>query len=316
MKSIGYALSSEEHPPTALVSNARLAEEAGFEFALVSDHYHPWTDRQGQSPFVWTVLGAIAVRTEKLRVGTGVTCPLLRIHPAIIAQAAATTAALFGNRFFLGVGAGENLNEHVLGDRWPSVSERHERLREAIGILRALWTGEQVSHRGVWYTVDQARLYTLPDASPPIYVAGSGEESAALAAEAGDGFISTDPDPGLVKGFRDGGRRKPTYGQVTVCYAHSEKEARNTVREWWPQAGLAGDLSWELKIPSLVEAACKPIPDEEIVRHIACGPDPEVHAKAIRRFSDAGFDHVYVHQVGPDQAGFLRFFAEELRHRL
>lgn len=314
--SLGYALSSEEHAPLALVENAARAEQAGFDFALVSDHFHPWIDRQGHSPFVWAVLGAIATRTRALRVGTGVTCPLLRIHPAIIAQAAATTAAMFEGRFFLGLGAGENLNEHVLGDRWPEPKERHARLKEAIGIIRALWSGELVSHRGEFYTVDQARLYTLPAKPPPIYVAGTGASSASLAAEEADGFIGVAPDPGLLRVFRKGRRKKPAFGQVTVCYARSVKAARATVREWWPQTALTGDLSWELKTPALVEAACKPVPEEAMVEDIACGPDPKVHLKAIRKFAAAGYDHVYIHQVGPDQKGFLEFFSNELRDKL
>ena len=163
MTALGYALSSEEHAPSDLVRNARLAEEAGFEFALVSDHFHPWIDRQGHSPFVWSVLGGIATATEKLEVGTGVTCPMIRIHPAIIAQAAATTAAMMPGRFFLGVGTGENLNEHILGDKWPEHEVRSEMLEESLEIIRLLWRGEQASYRGGYYTVDEARLFTLPE---------------------------------------------------------------------------------------------------------------------------------------------------------
>lgn len=316
MKSIGYALSSEEHPPPRLVEHARRAERAGFDFALVSDHYHPWTDTQGQSGFVWSVLGAIAAHTTRLRVGTGVTCPIQRIHPAIIAQAAATTAMLYGDRFFLGVGAGENLNEHVLGQRWPRIPERHERLREAVKILRRLWTGEETSFAGKHFTVDEARLYSLPRKAPPVYVAGSGPSSASLAGEIGDGYIGLAPDAALVKAFRRAGGRKPAYGQVTVCFGRSEKAARACVRKWWPQTGLAGDLSWELKTPTLIEAACRHLPEDVIVENIPCGPDPAAHVRAIRAFADAGYDHVYVHQVGPDQKGFLEFFAKQLRRKL
>jgi G6PDH family F420-dependent oxidoreductase len=266
---------------------------------------------------VWSVLGAIAVKTRTLRVGTGVTCPIQRLHPAIIAQAAATAAALFGDRFFLGVGAGENLNEHILGDRWPAVGERHARLTEAIAIIRELWSGEPVSFDGEYYTVDQARIYSLPEMPPPIYVAGTGAASATLAAEAGDGFIGVEPDEELIAQYRQSATRgTPTIGQVTVCYARTEKAARDTVREWWPQAGLSGDLAWELKTPALVEAACKALPEEQMVEHISCGPDAAKHAKAIRKFADAGYEQVYIHQIGPDQKGFLEFFAEQLRGKL
>src|ERR671937_85128 len=172
MTAIGYSLSSEEHPPADLVRFARNAEDAGFAFAMISDHYHPWIDRQGQSPFVWTVLGAIAQATTRLRVGTAVTCPTIRIHPAIIAQAAATTALLFDGRFFLGVGTGENLNEHILGDRWPGASVRREMLEEAIGVMRLLWKGGLQSHSGRHYTVENARLYTLPRRPPEVRVCG------------------------------------------------------------------------------------------------------------------------------------------------
>src|SRR5207248_5808862 len=180
---IGFSLSSEEHGPRALVRQAAMAEEAGFGFASVSDHYHPWIDQQGQSPFVWTTLGAIAQATSRLRVGTGVTCPLIRIHPAIIAQAAATTQEMFEGRFFLGVGTGENLNEHILGDRWPRPSIRQEMLAEAIDRIRHLWEGGDKSFEGDYFEVDRARIYTLPQPLPPIYVAAVGKSTAELAGQ-------------------------------------------------------------------------------------------------------------------------------------
>jgi len=170
---IGYALSSEEHSPLDLVRHATAAEEAGFEFALISDHFHPWIDRQGQSAFVWGVIGGIAAATDRLRLGTGVTCPMIRIHPAVVAQAAATAGALLPGRFFLGVGTGENLNEHILGDRWPSPDERQQMLGEAVEIIRGLWEGELFSFEGTHYTVDRARIYTLPEEGVPIVVAAS-----------------------------------------------------------------------------------------------------------------------------------------------
>jgi G6PDH family F420-dependent oxidoreductase len=310
---IGYALSSEEHDPRHLVRWAQRAEEAGFGFALVSDHYHPWIDQQGQSPFVWCVIGAIAEATSTLRLGTGVTCPLLRLHPAIVAQAAATAAVMMPERFFLGVGSGENLNEHVIGEGWPEPDVRHEMLEEAIEVLRLLWQGGEQSHRGMYFIVDQARLYTLPPEPPPLLVAAGSERAASLAGLAGDGMIGTAPDAELVGAFnRAGGRQKPRYGQVTVCHAGSEAEARRIAHRWWPNTALAGNLNWEVKTPGLFEHAVKHVREEDVAESITCGPDPRRHAEAIQAFLDAGYDHVYVHQVGPDQEGFFRFYQERV----
>src|SRR5687768_140208 len=226
MTRFGYALSSEQHRPADLVRNAALAEEAGFEFALISDHYHPWIDAQGHSPFVWSVLGGIASETSKLEVGTGVTCPMIRIHPAIIAHAAATTAELFEGRFFLGIGTGENLNEHILGDHWPPYEERREMLVESIEIMRGLWEGKLFSHRGEHYVVENARIYDPPSQPLRIMVAAGGPESAAVAGEWGDGLIVTSAEREVLDGFRGhNGSDKPIYGQVTVCWAASEAEA-------------------------------------------------------------------------------------------
>ena len=310
---IGYALSSEEHDPRHLVRWAQRAEEAGFGFALVSDHYHPWIDQQGQSPFVWCVIGAIAQATSTLRLGTGVTCPLLRLHPAIVAQAAATAAVMMPERFFLGVGSGENLNEHVIGEGWPEPDVRHEMLEEAIEVLRLLWQGGEQSHRGMYFIVDQARLYTLPPDPPPLLVAAGSERAATLAGLAGDGMIGTAPDAELVGAFaRAGGRQKPRYGQVTVCHAGSEAEARRIAHRWWPNTALAGNLNWEVKTPGLFEHAVKHVREEDVAESITCGPDPRRHAEAIQAYLDAGYDHVYVHQVGPDQEGFFRFYQERV----
>ena len=309
---IGYALSSEEHSPLDLVRNAVRAEEAGFPFSLVSDHYHPWIDRQGNSPFVWSVIGGIAASTSSIRLGTGVTCPLIRIHPALVAQAAATSAALMPGRFFLGVGTGENLNEHVLGDRWPSTRERREMLEEAIDVIRLLWKGELCSFEGKHYRVDNARLYTLPDEPLTVVVAAGGTEAAGVAARKGDGLVSTSPDREIIDAYRAEGGEGPTYGMLTVCWATSEDDARVTALEWWPNAGLKGTLGQELPLPSHFEQAAEAVDEETIAEVIVCGPEPEAHLDGIRRFADAGFDHVYVHQVGPDQGGFIDFYAREI----
>jgi coenzyme F420-dependent glucose-6-phosphate dehydrogenase len=313
---LGYALSSEEHRPLDLVEHARLAEKLGFSFALVSDHYHPWIDRQGESPFVWGTLGGIALATEGLVVGTGVTCPLIRTHPAIIAQAAATAAAMLPGRFFLGVGTGENLNEHIFGDHWPPADVRLEMLEEAVALLRKLWEGDLTDHRGRHYTVENARVYTLPDEPIPVHVAASAPAAAELAGRIGDGLVGTSPEKELLEQFdTGGGAGKPRYGQLTVCWASSEEEARRTAHEVWPNAALTGPLTQELALPSHFEAAAKMVTEDDVAKSVVCGPDPERHAAAIAEYADAGYDHVYVHQVGPDQEGFLRFYADELLPR-
>jgi G6PDH family F420-dependent oxidoreductase len=319
MTEIGYALSSEEHDPNALVSFARRAEEAGFSFALISDHYHPWVPSQGQSPFVWGVLGAIAGATERLRLGTGVTCPIRRIHPAIIAQAAATASLLLPGRFFLGVGAGEHLNEHIFGDAWPTAPERHEMLEEAIEVIRALWSGETTTHVGKHFRVDEARVFTRPESPPPISVAAGGPEAAELAGRAGDGLIGTTADAELLAAFaKEGGRKKPRYGQMSVCVAADEKRARRVAHRWWPTAGLKGrdKVMWEVKTPELFEEIVANVCEEDVAESILCGADPDAHLEKIREYADAGYDHVYVHQVGPDQEAFFRLYERSVLPKL
>jgi coenzyme F420-dependent glucose-6-phosphate dehydrogenase len=314
---IAYALSGEELAPNAIVRAAAVAEEVGLETAWVTDHFHPWIDAQGESPFVWSVLGGVATATESLRVGTGVTCPTFRIHPAIIAQAAATTQAMFDGRFFLGVGSGENLNEHILGQRWPETEVRLEMLEEAITVMRALWQGGQQSHHGKHYTVENARIYTLPDEPPPIFAAAGKKGAAELAGKKADGLIGTSPESELLEAFASaGGKGKPSYGQVTVCWAKTEAEARRTAHEWWPNAAVKGDLAQELPLPLHFEQAAGMVSEEDIASLVVCGPDPEAHLATIREYEQAGYDHVYVHQVGPDQDGFFDFYEGEVLSRL
>jgi coenzyme F420-dependent glucose-6-phosphate dehydrogenase len=317
MFELGYALSSEEHAPNDLVRYARRAEEVGFAFALISDHYHPWIDRQGHSPFVWSVIGGISQATERLVLGTGVTCPTMRIHPAIIAQAAATSAAMMPGRFFLGVGTGENLNEHILGDRWPPHDMRLEMLEEAVEIIRMLWEGEPLTYRGVHYTVENARIYTLPDPLPPILVAASGPHAAEEAGHIGDGLITTAPEAELLKRFEaEGGAGKPRYGQLTVCWAQDEATARRIAYEHWPTAATKGELNQELPTPAHFEQAAKMVREEDVAQAIICGPDPERHIAGVKEFVDAGYDHVYIHQIGPDQDGFFRFYERDVLPKL
>ena len=313
MMEIGYSLSSEEYPPNDLVGYARAAEEAGFSFALISDHFHPWTSRQGQSPFVWSVIGAIAQATRRLALGTGVTCPIMRIHPAILAQAAATSAAMMPGRFFLGLGTGENLNEHILGDHWPTIETRQEMLVEAIEVMRLLWRGGNQNHEGRYYTVENARLYSLPEKRPDVMIAAAGKRSAELAGRIGDGLISTVPSAAVIEAFRAaGGEGKPCYGQMTVCWAESEDAARRTAREIWPVSALPGRLMTELATPALFEQASELVTEQDVAEAIVCGPDASRHVEKLNAYREAGFDHVYIHQVGRDQEGFFRFYHKEV----
>jgi coenzyme F420-dependent glucose-6-phosphate dehydrogenase len=313
MTKLGYSLSSEEFDAPTLVSQAERAEAAGFSFAGISDHFHPWVDAQGESPFVWGTLGAIAARTERLELITGVTCPTQRIHPAIVAQAAATVAQLMPGRFSLGVGTGENLNEHIVGERWPSTVERQDRLAEAIEVIRDLWEGELTSHRGEYYRVENARIYSMPEEPPPLLVAVAGSRSVEIAAEYGDGLVGTSPIAQSVEQFRDeGGEGKPTYGQLHVCWAEDEAEARKTAHRIWPNAAISGGYMLEMTIPARFEEAAENVREEDVAEAVICGPDPERHRAAIQEYVDAGYDHVYVHQVGDDQEGFFDFYEREI----
>jgi coenzyme F420-dependent glucose-6-phosphate dehydrogenase len=310
---LGYSLSSEEHGPSELVRFAKAAEDAGFTYALISDHFHPWVDAQGNSPFVWSVIGGIAQATERIRLGTGVTCPMIRIHPAIIAQAAATSAAMMPGRFFLGVGTGENLNEHILGDKWPAPDERLELLEEAVEVIRLLWQGGYQTHRGKHYTVEQARIYTLPEQLPEIAVAAAQPQAAELAGRIGDALVNVEPDDEVVQKFEQGGGSgKPRYGHLTVCWGASEEEAKRTAHEIWPNAGLQGPLTQELAIPAHFEGAAQMVEPDDLAESMPLGPDPERYLEQIRAFEQAGYDHVYIHHIGPDQHGFIEFAKREL----
>jgi coenzyme F420-dependent glucose-6-phosphate dehydrogenase len=314
---LGYSLSSEEFSPTELIAYARQAEENGFTFSLISDHYHPWSNDQPHSGFVWSAIGGISQTTSKLKLGTGVTCPTMRVSPAIVAQAAATSAVLMPGRFFLGVGTGENLNEHITGCHWPSPPERLEMLEEAIEVIRLLWKGGWQSHCGKHYKVEQARLFTLPDKTPPIMVAASKPGAAELAGRVGDGLISFEPNPELVKTFESaGGKGKPRFGQLTVCYARDEDQAASAVRKFWPNAGIGGDLMTDLPLPSHFDQAVELIDPHKITEGMPLGPDPQKHIDGINQFLDAGFDRVYIHQVGPAQDTFFKFYADKVMPRL
>jgi coenzyme F420-dependent glucose-6-phosphate dehydrogenase len=313
MVRIGYTLSGEEHGPGDLILCGRIAEEAGFDFLTISDHFHPWTSRQGQSPFVWSVLGGLAVKTERVPILTAVTCPTIRMHPAIVAQAAATTACLLPDRFVLGLGTGENLNEHIVGMGWPHPQERLDMLDEAIALIRELWTGELITEWTDHFTVDRARLYTLPEASPPIAVAASTSAAVALAGRSGDALISTAPEAELVDAFRDaGGDGLPVYGQLTICHGPDEDKAKEEALEWWPNTSVPGELGVELAEPQQFEDVAQLITADAVGEKVVCGPGTGPILEKIGAFVDAGFDHVFIHQVGPRQEEFLRFAHDEL----
>lgn len=316
MTAFGFTLSSEEHPPRVLVGNARRAEAAGFDFVSISDHFHPWVSTQGHSPFVWSVLGAIAASTETIGVGIGVSCPTTRIHPVIIAQAAATTSLLMPERFFLGVGTGEALNEHILGHRWPRPEVRRAMLCDAIDIIRAMWSGDTTDHHGDYYEVDNAKLFDPPETAPPIIVSGFGDEAIELAAQLGDGYWGHRPDPEAVDRFIAAGGNGPRYAQLHICWAADADEARRTVHHVWPNAGLPGQLVQDLPTWTHVEQAVQLVDEDTATSSIPCGPDLEPILESVRRYIDAGYDHLYFHQIGPDQHGFLEFWERTLRPAL
>jgi len=315
MTELGYFLSSEEHGPRALVQQAQAAERHGFGSVWISDHFHPWLDSQGHSPFVWTTIGGIAATTS-LRVTTAVTCPTVRMHPAVVAHAAATAAAALEGRFRLGVGSGENLNEHVLGDHWPPADVRLEMLEEAVEVMRELWTGEVVTRHGKHYTVENARLYTLPDGPIEVPVSAFGPKATEVAARIGDGFVTTSPDAEGLRRYRELGGTGPAQAGVKVCWAPDEATARKTAFELWKSSSVPGQLSQDLPMPSHFEQAAELVTEDMVAEKMPCGPDPERHVEVLRKYLDAGFDELYVSQAGDDQDGFFEFFRTEVEPRL
>jgi G6PDH family F420-dependent oxidoreductase len=312
---IGCFLSCEEFGPAELIEQAKLAEQAGFEALWISDHFHPWTDSQGQSPFVWSMIGALS-QVCRLPVTTAVTCPTVRIHPAIIAQAAATSAVQHEGRFVLGIGSGEALNEHILGDAWPSAEIRLEMLEEAVEVMRTLWGGGFVNHYGEHFVVENARIYTLPDEPPKVYVSGFGPKAIELAARIGDGFISTKPVADDVSSFRkQGGGDKPCQGGFKACYAPTEDEAVRIAYEKWPNAGIPGELSQVLPSPKHFEQASELVTEDHIRQAFVCGPDADKQLQQIGKYAEAGFDEVYVANTGPYQREFFELYAREVLPR-
>ncbi len=313
MPSFGYFLSCEEYSPAQLLEQARLAEEAGFERLWISDHFHPWTSAQGQSPFVWSMIGALS-QVCALPVTTAVTCPTMRTHPAVIAQAAATSAVLLGDRpFCLGVGSGEALNEHILGEVWPAADVRLEMLEEAVGLIRELWTGDDVTHRGKHYTVENARIWTLPETLPTISVSGFGPLATDLAARIGDAYTTTQPDQKLLDRFR--AKAKPgatAQAGLKVAWADTKEQGVDHAYRIWPNAGLPGELSQVLPTVEHFEQAATMVTREKIAEDTPAGPDVDVHVAAFQPFVEAGFDEIYVANMGPEYAAMLRAYGRDV----
>jgi G6PDH family F420-dependent oxidoreductase len=312
---IGYFLSSEEFGPADQLAQARLAEQAGFSGLWISDHYHPWIDAQGESPFVWGMLGALSQATS-LPIATAVTCPTLRIHPAVVAQAAATAQVLLGGRFTFGVGTGEALNEHILGDAWPSANVRLEMLEEAVAIMRELWQGGQVEHDGPHYAVENARIYTLPDTPPEVFISGFGPKAIELAARIGDGYCLVTPDADAVRSFREsGGGSKTVQAGAKVCYGADEGACRRTAHRLWPNDAMPGELAQILPTPAHFEQTAELVTEDMVAESVVCGPDLERHIAHLQEYADAGVDEVYVQQIGEDHAAFFDAYREHVLPR-
>jgi G6PDH family F420-dependent oxidoreductase len=314
---LGYFLSSEEWGPNELVELAVKAKTAGFEGLWISDHYHPWNDEQGHSPFVWSVIGAIAHAAPGMKVTTAVTCPTVRIHPAVIAQAAATSAILLDGNFCLGLGSGEALNEHILGDRWPTADERLEMLEEAIEVIRLLWQGGFRDHHGRHYRVENARIYDLPEEQPPILISGFGPKSIALAGRVGDGFATVEAEADAVREFRaNGGEGKLVQGGMKACWAQDEQRARETAYRLWPNEALPGELAQVLPTTRHFEQASELVTPAQVAEQVPCGPDVERHLESINAYAEAGFDELYVQQIGSEQDEFFAAYQEHVLPRV
>ena len=311
MTTFGYFLSCEEYTPRQLVEQAVAAERAGFEALWISDHFHPWNDEQGQSSFVWSVIGALSEACS-LPVTTAVTCPTIRIHPAVVAQAAATAAVQLGGRFRLGVGTGEALNEHVLGDAWPSFDVRMEMLEEAVALMRRLWEGDFVTTRGTHYAVENARIYTLPEEPVPVYVSAFGPKALEVAARIGDGWCTTSDDADEVARFKELSGGKVAQAGCKAAWADTVEEAVDHAYRLWPNAGLPGELSQVLPSVRHFEQATQLVTRDMTAESVVAGPDIEPHLEQMRGYVDAGFDEVYVANMGPHYLEMIEAYGREV----
>lgn len=308
---IGYFLSCEEQGPATLMDQARRAEEAGFDGLWISDHFHPWNREQGQSPFVWGVIGGLS-RVTSLPVMTAVTCPTVRMHPAVVAHATATAALMCPGGFRLGVGSGEALNEHVTGARWPSAGERLEMLEEAVEVIRRLLAGERVYHRGRHYVVEDAELFTRPETPPEIHVSGFGPEAISVAARIGDGFVTTVPDGDALAAYREQGGRGPAVAGAKACFGADRDACVETAHRLWRNAGLPGELAQVLPSVRHLEQASELVTSDAVAGTMPCGPDLDEHVERLSAYVDAGYDEVYVSQVGPDYDDFFEAYGTDV----
>jgi G6PDH family F420-dependent oxidoreductase len=313
MVEIGFKLASELFGANELIDYAKHAEKAGFDFAAISDHYHPWLSQQGNSPFVWSTLGGISQVTETMELMTGVTCPTIRQHPALVAQAVATVATLMPGRFILGVGSGENLNEHIYGDHWPAAPIRIDMLAEAVDVIRTLWQGGMQDYDGYYYHVENAQIYTLPEELPSIYMAADGPIAATTAGSCGDGLIVTGGKKELLNIFeKTGGEGKPAYSEISLSFAETDEKAVDMVYKYWPLMGIKGKLSWEIPTPTHFEGLAENVKKEDLPDRILCSSDPQVHIDKIKKIRDAGFDKICIQQIGNNQHEFIDFYKEEV----
>ena len=308
---IGFFLSTEEYTPAELVTQARAAEQAGFGGLWISDHFHPWNNEQGNSPLVWSVIGAVSQVCD-LHVTTAVTCPTVRLHPAIVAQAAGTCAELLDGRFTLGVGTGEALNESILGGPWPSADVRLEMLEEAAEVIRRLWTGEVVSHRGQHYTVEHARIYNVPDTPPEIFVSAFGPKAVEVAARIGDGYIGTSPDADLVGRFKSASGGRPAQAGAKVAFAPTKEEGWEHAHRLWPNAGLPGEMAQILPTPEHFEQATQLVTLDATRESVVAGDDPEEHLALVREYAEAGYDELYVANMGPHTLDMIEFYGKHV----
>ncbi|GLY83156.1 LLM class F420-dependent oxidoreductase [Actinoallomurus iriomotensis] len=314
MTAFGYTMMCEQAPPDQLVRDVQAAERAGFDFSVISDHYQPWLRSQGHSGYAWSILGAAAQATERIPLMTFVTCPIVRYHPAVVAQKAATVQILSGGRFRLGLGAGENLNEHVVGQGWPLAGVRHEMLTEAVEVISKLFDGDEVSYRGEYYDVEQARLWDLPETRVPIGIAVSGKSSCHLAGEKADLMIATEPERELGEMFDEaGGAGKPRIGQIAVAYDTDRDAAMKRAHEQFRWFGLGWKVNADLVGPPAFEAATEFVTPEQVAEQLPCGPDVDEHVRKIKPFVDAGFDEIALVQIGADhQDEFIGWAEREL----
>jgi G6PDH family F420-dependent oxidoreductase len=311
---IGYTLMTEQSDPASLVRNAVDAEHAGFDFAVISDHFFPWLDSQGHSPNAWVTLGAVAHATERIDLMTYVTCPTMRYHPTVVAQQAATLGLLSNGRFTLGLGSGENLNEHVVGRGWPPANVRQAMLTEAIEIIRALFAGGYVDYAGEHFRIDSAKLWDVADPPPPIGVAVSGSSSCELAGALGDVMIAVQPDASLGERFdAAGGRGKPRVGQVPICYDPDRDAAVQRAHDQFRWFGGGWKVNAELPGTAGFDGATQFVLPDDVAEAIPCGPDLDAHVAAVQQFADAGFTDVAVVQIGGEhQDAFLNWAEKEL----